>query len=243
MKKEVVALRVAALLLGFSLTADRLLAAIVYVDATDGAGGNTTLVDGTQWDPLTADQGTAGDGVWARRSGFANGATIYQNAASGATDNAHRLKTTVSGLAPGTYDVYAFYWSDSSNWRMQASLTDNPGGDLPLYIFQPLTPGVVQHYTGADASVGSATLANNPFATNVLVAEGNRRMLQIPLGQVTGTSFSVYVDDSSIQADQNERTWYDGVGYSFVPEPSSLALCSLTFGLTLIVGRSRRIGS
>src|SRR6185503_5712914 len=48
---------------------------ITYVDATDGASGNTRLTNGATWSPQTANQGTTGDGLWARRA-FGNGATI-----------------------------------------------------------------------------------------------------------------------------------------------------------------------
>ena len=133
--------------------------------------------------------------------------------------------------------MFAYYWSDTSNWRIQASLTDNPGGDLPLYIFSPLPAGGVQYYTGADATVDSSSLAPNPFTTAVRIAEGNRRLLQTPLlGQVTGTSFSVYIDDSSMQVDQNERTWYDGIGYELIPEPTAALLLVVGIG-GLMLGR------
>jgi PEP-CTERM motif len=236
MRKKFVAVRAAVCLVGLTICVAQAAAVITYVDATAGSGGNTTLVGGAQWDPLTADQGAANDGVWAQRA-FGNSATIYQNAATGTVDNAHRLQTNLSGLAAGTYNVYAYFWSDSSNgWRIQASLTDNPGGDLPL--FTPTTAGVVQFYTGADATVLSSTLAPNPFSSDVMIAEGNRRLYQAFLGQASGTSFPIFLDDSSSQADQNERTWYDGVGYERVPEPASVALLVLGIGL-LTTGRRR----
>lgn len=231
-----VAMRTGLWLVGLTICAAYASAEIAYVDATHGASGNTTLVGGAQWDPLTGgDQGTADDGVWAERA-FGNSATIYQNAATGSTDNAHRLQTNVSGLGAGVYNVYAYFWSDTSNgWRIQASLTDNPGGDLPLYT--PTTTGVVQYYTGADATVFSSTLAPNPFTSDVMIGEGNRRLYQASLGQVNGTSLTVFIDDSSMQADQNERTWFDGVGYELVPEPASLALAAFAIGLLTVFRR------
>ena len=243
MKRKLVTLRLGLLVAGLAVFAAHAAAAIVYVDATHGAGGNTTLVGGAQWDPLTASQGAGGDGVWALRA-FGNSATIYQNSPSGSIDNAHRLQTNVSGLALGVYNAYAYFWSDSSSWRMEASLTDNPGGDLPLFSFNPTTAGVVQHYTGADVGGNlplSTSLGVNPFTTGVMVGDAARRLFQIPLGQVTGTSFPIYIDDDHLQVDQNQRTWYDGVGYELdhlVPEPTSFALLGLGLGV-LLVGRRK----
>lgn len=242
MKRKIAAIRAGLMVAGLVVVAANATAAIVYVDATDGAAGNTVIAPsagGGVFTPVQppGTQGPGGDGLWDVRA-FGNGASIYQNAQSGNVDNAQRLATTVSGLASGTYNAFAYYWSDVSNWRIEASLTDD-AGPLPLYVFQPLSAGVVQHWTGADGTNLSSALATNPFTTNVMISEGNRRLLQIPLGQVTGTSISVFVDDSTTQADQNERTWYDGVGYELVvPEPTSVAL--LTIGLGLLLAGCRK---
>jgi hypothetical protein len=220
-------------------------AAIVYVDARDGVAGNTAVAPsagGGVFNPSGAigNQGPANDGLWDLRA-FGNVATIYQNASTTAVvDNAQRLVTTAT-VVPGTYNVYAYFWSDSSNqWRMRASFTDQ-AGDIPLYI--PGDAGVTQFYTGADATVLSSTLMPNPFVTPVMIAEGNRRLYQIALGQLsTATNLSVYIDDmGSTQTTFNERTWYDGIGYELVPEPTScmlLALCAPFAGLV----RRRRHG-
>src|SRR5262249_40402483 len=110
--------------------------AITYVDATNnaaGRNGNTTLTNGAAWTPSTSSQGTSNDGVWARRA-FANGATIYQNAGVGNVDNANRVVTTVTNVPPGTYEIYAYMWADSTpgGWRMEAALTNNASDELPL---------------------------------------------------------------------------------------------------------------
>jgi hypothetical protein len=105
---------------------------------------------------------------------------------------------------------------------MQAALTDNPGGALALYVSPgavsgtpPLTRALAAEITGT-----SGLLVNG---LGQLTDSSNRRLWQIDLGQVSGTGFSVYIDDGPA-ANSNERTWYDGVGYSLVPEPSSFAL-------------------
>jgi MYXO-CTERM domain-containing protein len=216
-------------------------AQITYVDATSGGAGNTTLTNGGTWDPLAA-QGPANDGLWDVRV-FGNSGTIFQNAAFGGVDNSHRLLTTVSGLTLGTYDVFAYFWVDTSDWRIQASLTDNPGGDLPL--FTRSTVGVLQYApTGGSTTIlstdPSVNGGVNPFTTAVMVAEGNRALFQANLGQVTGTGFSVFVDDDPAMADGNQRTWYDGIGYSVIPEPTSATFLGLGALLGILALRRRK---
>jgi len=143
-------------------------------------------------------------------------------------ENAQRLKTTVSGLAPNTYNVYIYLWSDFSDWRIRAALVDNPSGELPLFV-------VGQALSGSPLP----TVANPAdFAGYTpLVTEDNRTMYQAFLGQITGTSFSVFVDNDPGDGDPAfprafyqfpffARTWYDGIGYSIaaVPEPSGAIL-------------------
>jgi hypothetical protein len=201
-------------------------AAIVYVDSTHGAG-NTAVAPsagGGVFNPSGAlnNQGPANDGLWDVRA-FGNAATIYQNAGTGAvTDNAQRLVTSVA-VPAGTYNVYAYFWSDNSNmWRLRADLTD-AAGELNQYI--PGDAGVTQFYTGGDATVMSSTLSPNPFTSDVMIAEGNRRLYQIALGQTTGANVTAYIDDmGATQTAFNERSWYDGIGYALVPEPATGSL-------------------
>jgi hypothetical protein len=204
-------------------------AQVTYVDATEG--GNTfkapTAGGGL---PFTVapfgTQGPANDGLWDARA-FGNGATIFQNASAGANQdtNAVRLGTSVSGLALGTYNVYVYFWSDNSPlWRIGASLSDSAG---QLSLYKPGDAGVNQFYAGADATVLSTALAQNPFTTGVMVSEGNRRLYEMSLGTFTGTGFNVFVEGDRAMTLQNQRTWYDGVGYSLVPEPATGALLGL----------------
>jgi hypothetical protein len=214
-------------------------AQILYVDATHGAGGNTTSNLFAQWDPITGGgQGVTGDTLWAQRTGFGSHSSIYQNTPNSSSDDAHRLVTTISGLASGTYAVYAYFWSDSSSWRMQAALTDNPGGDLPLYI----SPGAVSGTPPLTRALAAEITGTSGLVTDALgqlTDSSNRRFWQISLGEVTGTGFSVYIDDGPA-ANSNSRTWYDGVGYAVVPEPSALALLGLGLGALLLRHRANR---
>jgi hypothetical protein len=206
---------------------------ITYVDATHGAGGNTTLTNGSQWDPLASQSFVSNDGVWEARA-FGNGATIYQNAASGGMDDAHPLLTTISGLQLNTYDVYVYFWSDSSSWRINAGLTP---GSLSYFQFNPLSPGASTYATPTGSTIFSTSLNPNPFTSSVMIAEGsNRQLVQGYLGQVTGASISVFIEDGPA-GNQDQRTWYDGIGYAIVPEPTAGALLGL--GLLSLVFRRR----
>lgn len=213
---------------------------ITYVDATDG--GNTFRAPSAGGGlPFAVapfgTQGAANDGLWDARA-FGNSATIFQNASAGAAQdtNAVRLVTSVSGLSLGTYNVYVYFWSDNSPlWRIGTSLSDSVG---QLSLSKPGDAGVNQFYTGADATVLSTALAVNPFTTGVMVAEGNRRLYQVSLGTVTGTGFSAYIEGDRSMTAQNQRTWYDGVGYSIVPEPATGALLGL--GALALIARRRK---
>lgn len=109
-----------------------------------------------------------------------------------------------------TYDGYAYFWVDFSNWQLGDALVDE-ADDLPLYTRN--SPEVAQHETGADATVFSSNLAPNPFTSDVMVGEGNRRLYQVSLGRVADSTIAVYIDDvGANQVDSNERTWYDGIG-------------------------------
>jgi hypothetical protein len=213
---------------------------ITYVDATDG--GNTFKAPSAGGGlPFTVSpfgtQGPANDGLWDARA-FGNGATIFQNASAGAAQdiNAVRLATSVSGLSLGTYNVYVYFWSDNSpTWRIGTSLLDSAG---QLSLSKPGDAGVNQFYTGSDGTVLSTALALNPFTSGVMVAEGNRRLYQVSLGTVTGTGFTAYIEGDRNMTLQSERTWYDGVGYSIVPEPATGVL--LGFGALALIARRRK---
>src|SRR5262245_53382394 len=174
-------------------------AAITYVDVTDGVSGNTMTYSNGAWRSWTAFNGqtsVANDGIWDKRA-FGNSATIIQNAGASQVDtNATRLRTTVTVPPPGPsgyYNAYVLFWTDSSTtWRVGAAMADY-AGQLP--IFQQSTPGVTRFWasTTDTNTVFSSSLSPNPFATPVMISEGNRRLLMTPvLGQVFGSNISVY---------------------------------------------------
>lgn len=200
------------------LVASGLQAQIIYVDAVEN--GNTIQADGGAM--VTTTDGSGIDGIWRARA-FGNDATIFE--ANGGfdadTEDTPRLKTTISGLPLDTYNVFAYFWSDGSSWRLGASLTDE-AGELPVFV-------------GGGAPSGSplptAALAED-FGTVPLLSEGNRTLWQVSLGTATGTSIDVFIDNDALvdRTTGNSfdyRTWYDGVGYSVVPEPTTAALFGL----------------
>jgi hypothetical protein len=173
-------------------------AKISYVDANDGERGNTKLAAGGVFTPTAENSGA--DNLWRLRTGYANpsgSGTIYEAGGTfSETDNTEdcpRLVTTVSGLPEGTYKVYVYFWSDDSNWRIRADLK---GADKQLPLF----------YSRAD-----------DFEVVPLLSEGNRTLWQAYLGEVKGTTITVFVDDDPAHKTHTCRTWYDGIGYQAEP--------------------------
>jgi hypothetical protein len=92
------------------------------------------------------------------------------------------------------------------------------------------------NYTRTHADSSDAVASD--FTTPVQVADGNRLMVQSSLGTAVADAsgeITVYVDSNG--GSSSTRTWYDGVGYEAVPEPSAALLLGLG-GLALL--RRRR---
>jgi hypothetical protein len=205
---------------------------IVYVDATSGASGNTVTAlqptgpvgDGTVWEPVEPD---AVDGQWRARTGLGipptvtappSGVglatfdgTVFESGGNSGGDDAPRLKTTVNGLAQGTYNVYVYFWIDQngSPWRIRAGLHDSVA---PLTLYEGSNLG---------ATLGKESGKSEDGYLPVVIATDNfggastppgRRLLQVLLGQTTGTSINVFVEDAPPK-NGVERSWYDGIGY------------------------------
>jgi hypothetical protein len=237
------------LAVNFGIAAHGLAAAITYVDATDGAAGNTALAAGGVW---TAAAVRDTDGHWAKRTGLANGSTVFEsngNPSAAPGEDAERLVTTISGLTPGQgYNLYAFFWSPNDNaqqWPFRAGAT-NSGGDLPSWS---------RAYNDAVNNAGGVVLASNfPVVTDLvapfpaptaadfsgtpLLSESNRFLwiANVGTGIADGSGQAkVYVDDYVLSGaappdgnnTTNHRTWFDGVGYSQVPEPASIAILAI----------------
>ncbi|MEJ2648483.1 MAG: hypothetical protein P8016_08780 [Sedimentisphaerales bacterium] len=180
-------------------------AQIIYVDATEGEAGNTTLADGGFFN--STEDASGSDNLWRGRA-FGNSATIFESGGSyGETANPEdcpRLKTSVE-VPEGDYKVYVYFWSDGSPWCVQASLTDSEG-DLPLYVAGQ-----------GDTTTAAAENFSEPVP---MLTEGNRTLWQASLGSTgSTTTIDVYIDDFANHMTHNSRTWYDGIGYEeIVPQ-------------------------
>ena len=237
------------LLFPFSARAD-----ITYVDALEGPGGNTfatgaTLTD-TSWIDLTSNAAAPDDNLWMKRSGGDpgwsqhNGGAVIQGQVTGFPNGLPELTTEVTGLGEGRYEVWAFFWeqttSDTQNWVIDTGLVS---GETSSYSSAAGPVPGTDSTSPIDAS--TLTFSNAPSVTG---AGGNHTMYGINLGQVSvadGVPLRVFVD-KVFGTGSGNRTIYDGVGYEFAgpllpPELVSIDELTATFNEPVRAGSSGNI--
>lgn len=187
-----------------------------YVDA---GLSNTMRADGEAFQPTSGAAKGGADGNWHVRTGLGNGSTVL-TAGETTGEDAPVLKTTVADLNAGTYDVFAFFWSDlDEDWRLLAGLSQD---DLILY-----------RRRGAQQAEGPQ------FDATLVLDEADRSLYRAYLGRVSltdGEALNVFIDNHSTS--DTGRVWYDGIGYApvrAVPEPTAVA--PLLIGATLLHAR------
>ncbi len=168
---------------------------VTYIDADEI---NTKESDDSPFTPTGPDGNPgAADNQWHEYTGYGNAGSTYTAGDSG-TEDAPAIKTTISGLADGTYDVFAYFWCDPDlDWGVRGGLTSS---DLLCFSKQS------SQHAEASQFFGSV----NVFDTDVQLYR-----VYIGRNQVSGgTSIDVYIDnyDSSFSGNVPTRTTYDGVG-------------------------------
>ncbi len=197
--------------------------AITYIDADPTTNTFETATGSVDTDWYVSGKADT-DPLWGLRA-FANSTTIFEGRSEAAGDDVP-LTTQLSGLGDGTYNVWAFFWdaSGSNGWELSTGLSGNP---IATYSFDGAG--------NTTAPVDAGTLDLTGVGTT---AEDDRIMYGVNLGQATvsgGSSINVLIQQ--LGNGSGSRTWYDGVGYEVVPEPSAALLIGLG-GLALL--RRRR---
>jgi hypothetical protein len=205
---------------------------ITYVDAVDGAAGNTfatgSALSDTSW--VGPDAVSANETQWNKREiAGSNDGSLYQGWTNSTPPP--ELTTRIDGLADGTYLIWAFYWdqvqSNTQNWVLSAGLTS---GDLTTYS-SPGEPAV------AGATTAGVTNAANLIFTNPVSVEAGlngstflRNLFGVELGTVEvsgGNPVEVYLGNNLANGSSN-RSWYDGVGYQLVTPAPGPRITSFT---------------
>ena len=177
---------------------DEAMGQVTYVDASPD---NTTLADGSSL-TTTGPSGSngSGDGQWHSNSSYGNGGSVL---ASGETapENAPALKTSISGLADGTYEVFVFFWANpEEDWRIRAGFSE-----VEQMVFQ---------------RVSSQQAPTDSFDGVVRVLDSSQALYRAYVGRRTVTSgetVEVLIDDfDGAAAAGSERTAYDGIGVAKV---------------------------
>jgi hypothetical protein len=193
---------------------------LVYVDGKDEfsstpnlSPGNPTLYPNLS-DVLNDSATITDDDKWGFRP-LGVGGTVYEAggnvrpaASGGGYETARELKQTITGLAPGSYDIYVAYWTDTDeDWSIAGGLTS---GEQIVYNFQGANAFFPTATAGSRAS--GAAWSTRP----AIVTESTDRALllgKVGTASPTGGEIGVYINDPLGQTTNGRRSWFDGVAY------------------------------
>ncbi len=193
-------------------------AQITYVDAAEGAAGNTYEVggslDNTSWIITEGAGGAAHETMWQKRTGasFVNGGNALQAIHAVPPNTLPVLITQITGLTPGTYHMWAFFSNGNDDWGLAAGFSAD---SLTTYY----STGSYDAYS-ALTNVAEATKADTlSFSNSVVLAGSDFSLWACDLGTMS-------VDDSGVAnvflhneiggQTGHTRTWYDGIGYEHI---------------------------
>jgi hypothetical protein len=185
------------IVVGIVERSDETLGLTHYVDADRV---NTTFADGSALVATGPASGRgADDDTWNERINYGNNGSVFTSNEYGEED-APVIKTTVTGVAEGTYDVFAYFWADyDEDWLIEAGFTEDSMVLCERQGAQQATP--------------------EEFDETVLTSQsGNWGLYRLYVGRtdVTDGLISVLIDDHENATDPIQRTWYDGIGYASV---------------------------
>ncbi len=172
---------------------------VTYIDASPS---NTTESGGSAFTP-TGPSGSPGaaDNEWHEYTGYGNGGSCY-TAGDGGTENAPTIKTTISGLADGTYDVFAYFWANpNEDWGIRGGFTSS---DMLCFSKQSSQFAETSQFSGSVTNLGNGVELYRVYIGRKEVSGG--------------ASVDVYIDDYDGSYDSNppDHTTYDGVGVASV---------------------------
>lgn len=220
-------------LLTSGLSIFSLSAAVTYVDASvsNTVGAASGLVDWNDGSAGTGDGDADADGLWRFRGGFGNGGIWEASGSTATVEDAVELVTSAT-VPNSLYDVFVFYYAvnESGDYPIRAGLSSNPNAN-PVF-----------DRAGNVGTAGGDALAELSFDVAPPSGGESRTLLYGFVGQVevTDGSLEVFIDDfpASTTGTSNDRTWYQGIGYEVIPEPSTAVLGAL--GALALLGRRRR---
>ncbi len=170
-----------------------------FLSYTDADLSNTTLADGSPMTTHTTGTGPgADDNEWHYRTdpALGNHGTLFTaNESAPYAEDCPVIKTTVPAAGPGTYDVFACFWSPrGEDFDIMAGFSETSIAYLERQSSQ--------HATASE------------FDTAVLATDGSRHLYRAYVGRVTLGStgpVEVFIDQFANAANSNARTWYDGI--------------------------------
>lgn len=231
-------------ILGFmavALLATSASGAITYVDAvanTTGADGNTTINGALVTGSNTGT--TSSDDLWRIRAVTeAAGGALWESDTTTPAEGTSPLITSIS-LGPGAYNLYGVFRDQpgtESYWDAAFSLD---GVNFTAFDYRHLkvkkaladgseftNPGIMGDIAAVGGAIYFADIGQVTLASPTLVSI----YIQGPEQDLTGAS-------PPQTGNTGQRTWYEGVGFELVPEPSGLTLT--VCGLIGLVAARRR---